>query len=154
MPRTCRVRLLAALPLVLALPACKGAEGPMGPAGPQGQQGAQGPTGPQGPQGLPGPAGASGGTAHTFTAVAVASSVAPPGAANVTLPTAAGTDPTKPPPVACYEASNPSDGVWLAVGSTSSSFYPYCGLVFAGGHWSADILQMPVGWTAAFVVIY
>lgn len=150
-----RLAVCAAV-LVLAV-ACKGADGatgPAGPTGPTGQTGSQGPAGPSGPsgpqgiQGLPGPAGASG-VPHFFSAVAGSSAFA-----SVTLPVAAGTNANQPPAMACY-LGNPSliPGTWLSVAGTPSTTSAYCGAVF-GGTWFADMSQMPVGWTAVWVVVY
>ena len=124
-------RVIVALVAIVAL-GCKGADGVAGP---------QGPTG---PQGLQGPAG----TEHVFTGV-----IGSAGTVTVSFPPAAGTDPTSPPATTCFVAQVPSSGVWLSVNQTTSS-NGTCGLVFSGGHWTGSLLQVPVGWTAAFVVIY
>jgi hypothetical protein len=77
------------------------------------------------------------------------------GSASVALPAAAGTDSTKPPAMSCYLTSG-SSGVWLAVAGipTSDSVDPYCGLVFSSGVFHGVMAQAPVGWIAAFVVVY
>jgi hypothetical protein len=75
-------------------------------------------------------------------------------AAAAPLPAAAGTDPSKPPLVACYESTDPTTGNWLAVNDGYSLTAPYCGLVFSGGVWNAVMSQMRLGWSAAFVVMY
>jgi hypothetical protein len=109
-----------------------------------GADGATGPTGPQGPQGPVGPAG----TAHIFTGIITSA-----GSVTVSFPAAAGADPTSPPATTCFVAQTPASGVWLSVNQTTSS-NGTCGLVFSAGHWTGSLLQVPVGWTAAFVVIY
>ena len=129
-------RLLAGL-LVLATAACAGKDGAMGPMGPQG---------PDGPQGPPGQGG------HTIVASGVASSS---GLVLVALPAAVGTNATQPPHMDCYVTDDPSGGVWLSVSWSSSNVTePYCAVQFASGVWHAVMDQVPVGWTAAFVVSY
>jgi hypothetical protein len=81
------------------------------------------------------------------------------GQATVDLPAAAGTNPAAPPLVACYISSPSVPGVWLVVadGNTTSTSNTFCGLVFnysGRGVWDARILNAPVGWNAAFVVVY
>ncbi|MBA3836545.1 MAG: hypothetical protein C0499_02660 [Zymomonas sp.] len=140
---------------LLALMACKGADGAVGPQGPkgdqgpQGAQGSQGPQGPAGAQGLPGPAGARGaGTRIVLTAMVGAT-----GSAVVVLPAAAGTDINLPPAMSCYVGAVTSP-VWLAVAGSASASDTYCGLVFSGGVFSAVMNAAPVGWIAAFVIVY
>jgi hypothetical protein len=124
------MRVLVALVLsTFAVVSCKGDAGPMGPAGP---------AGPGGP-----------GTKLLLTAT-----VDGTGRANAVLPASAGTDPAKPPAMTCYVASSASAGAWVAVASAPSSTYPYCGLVFTGGTFTASMLQAPTGYTAAFVIVY
>lgn len=107
-------------------------------------------TRPQGPQGLPGPAGPPGQTRLNLTATVGAN-----GTATVTLPAAAGSDPARPPAVACYISSNPATGVWVAV---NDGYWipdtPWYGMGLAGGIWRVTVHDAPVGWTAAFVVVY
>ncbi len=146
-------RLLAGL--ALALVACAGKDGASGPTGPQGPPGTQGATGPQGPagtNGLPGPAGTNGTSATRLVLTAVAGASR---AASAFAPPAAGTDPTKPPAMACYMTSDPSGGTWLSVAGSETTG-PYCGLAFSTtrGAWTAVMLQIPVGWTAAFILAY
>lgn len=120
------MKTLFAAVAALLLVACKGAEGPMGPAGPSG----------------PG------------TKVLLTAPVLGDGRASVALPAAAGADPTKPPGMTCYVASSPASGTWVAVASAPSSTYPFCGLTFSGGRFTAAMFQAPAGYTAAFVVVY
>lgn len=54
----------------------------------------------------------------------------------------------------CYISSSPTSGVWLAVASAPSSTYPYCGLLFSNGRFTAVMSQAPAGYAAAFVVVY
>lgn len=140
---------LAVLALLIAV-GCKGPEGPVGPAGPSGQQGAQGPAGPPGAQGLPGPAGAAG-TRVVVTAIANSS-----GNAVAALPAGVGSDPTKPPTMSCYETDTPATGTWLSVAGTPGATGSFCAAVFntTTRVWNATMLQMPSGWTAAFVVVF
>lgn len=112
-----------------------------------GKDGATGLTGPTGPQGPAGPAGP--GTSTILTAIVGGS-----GTAAVTLPAAAGNNPSRPPAVTCYLTDAPTTGVWLAVNDGDSTAAPYCALALSSGVWTARILQAPVGWTAAFVVVY
>lgn len=134
---------------LVALMACKGADGAVGPQGPKGDQGPQGTQGPPGAQGLPGPAGARGaGTRIVLTAMVGAT-----GSAVVVLPAAAGTDINLPPAMSCYIGSTTST-VWLAIAGSASSSETYCGLVFSGGVFNAVVNAAPVGWVAAFVVVY
>ena len=144
--------------LVIVLTACGAAakDGPMGPAGPQGPigaTGATGATGANGAAGLPGPAGSNGqGTKLVFTALADANyQVAVP------MPAAVGLNPNVPPLMACYMGTPATSSVWLAVAGTQTAGGTYCGLIFSyggNGVWTARMLNMPAGWTAAFVVIY
>lgn len=133
--------------VMLMLTVVLGCEGPIGPPGPQG------PAGAQGPQGLPGPAGPAGqpgpGTRANLTAIADAT-----GFASALAPSAAGSDASRPPGMACYEASSPSNGIWLAVGDGFSSTSTYCTLVLVSGRWEARMRNMIPGWTAAWVVVY
>lgn len=96
-----------------------------------------------GPQGPAGP-----GNRITLTAV-----VGSDGVARAPLPAAVGTDPTRPPAVACYVTDNPSSGVWLAVAQSTSTL-PFCGLGLTSSGWVALVLQATPGWTAAFAVVY
>jgi hypothetical protein len=145
--------------LLIVVAACQGPEGPMGPAGPAGPQGPtgqtgpQGPTGPQGLQGLPGPVGPAGnpGPGTRLNLVATPNTS---GFAAVALPAAAGTDPAKPPAMACYITHATIAGIWLAVNDGYSSTTEYCALVFANGVWNASMDNMLAGWTAAFVIVY
>jgi hypothetical protein len=136
-----RVRQMAAsLLMVLTVAACEGAEGPAGPVGPQG---------PTGPQGLAGPAGAPGAANRiVLSAVSVGATV------SVTLPPAVGNSPTSPPLMACYLASNPAGGVWLAVNDGYSSTSPWCAVSLIDGAWVARMFNAPSTWTAAFVVVF
>lgn len=109
-----------------------------------GKDGAVGPTGPQGPQGPAGP-----GTSTILTAV-----VGSTGSAGVTLPAGAGSNPARPPALSCYLTDNPTTGIWLKVADGDSTAAAYCALALSGGVWTARMLQAPVGWTAAFVVVY
>ena len=136
------MKRLAGFALVLAATiGCKGADGATGPAGP---------TGPQGPAGLPGPAGAQGITRLNFM-VAVGAS----GGVSVPLPAAAGTDPTKPPALACYLWDGATPVVWLVIAGPHGGTNATCQLAFAAGVWNAQVVKAPTpGWTAAFVVVY
>ena len=109
-----------------------------------GCKGADGATGPVGPQGPQGPAGVE----HVFTGI-----IGSAGTVTVSFPAAAGIDPTSPPATTCFVTQSPSSGVWLFVNQTTTS-NGTCGLVFSAGHWSGSLLQVPSGWTAAFVVVY
>ena len=122
------MKMLAAVLAIVAVVGCKGAEGPMGPAGP---------AGPSGP-----------GTKLLLTAPVLSD-----GRASVALPAAAGSDRTKPPGLTCY-VGDPSAGSWVAIASTPSSTYPYCGLAFSADHFVANVFYAPAGLTAAFVVVY
>ena len=75
------------------------------------------------------------------------------GQAAAMFPAAVGTDINKPPALACYMGSTTSN-VWLSVAGSSSTSVAYCGLVFSNGVWSAALNAAPVGWIAAFVVVY
>lgn len=140
---------------------CKGAAGPTGPSGPAGPQGAQGPAGPQGATGATGATGAQGaqgaaglpGPAGPGTRMVFTATVSGTGGAMATLPAAAGTIFNNPPAMVCYVTSA-GTGVWLAVASTSSSTYPFCGLVFSGGVFNAVMSGATPGGTAAFVVVF
>jgi len=146
--------ILAAM--VLLVTACEGAVGPMGPAGPQGStgaQGTQGPQGPQGPQGLPGPAGPQG-PGGPGTRLNYIVQVASDGRARLTLPAAVGTDPTRPPSLACYVTDPTGPVVWIVVSDAFSTTSPWCYVGMTGGVWQAVMTQAPVGWVAAFVVVY
>src|SRR5262245_60959664 len=112
-------RLLAVALLSLA---CRGPEGPAGPAGPVGPQG---PAGPQGAQGLPGPPGPAGTTRLVLTGVADAN-----GRVLFGLPTFVGSDPNRPPAMACYEHGPSSPTDWLTVTDGYSSATSVCGLAF------------------------
>jgi hypothetical protein len=129
------MRLTLTTLVLVVLTACAGAEGATGPAGPQG------------PQGQPGAAGP--GTRVSFSVTIAANRTA-----TATLPTAIGTDPLKPPVLACYTTQTPADGVWLAVNDGYSGTSPYCAAVLTGGVWTARLVQGTVGWTALFVVVY
>ena len=132
-------RLLVALAVAVSLAACKGADGAMGPAGPQG---------PPGTNGLPGPAGP--GTRIVITGVAGSS-----GTVTVTLPTAVGTNPLSPPAMACYLVSDPALGVWIAVNDGYWNVNtPWCAVSILSGVWRASMHNVPLGWTAAFVIVY
>lgn len=137
--------IAALLVLVLLLPSCKGADGV---AGPQGAQGLQGPPGTNGLNGLPGPAGP--GTRIVLTGIAGAS-----GTVSVNLPAAVGSNVLSPPALACYLTSSPATGVWIVV---SDGYWtvntPWCGLTLSGATWIATMFNAPIGWTAAFVVVY
>jgi hypothetical protein len=148
--------IFAAL-LVAACAGKDGAAGPTGPQGPQGPGGAQGAQGAQGPQGLPGPAGANGtnganGVANKIVLTGIAGSS---GIVTLALPAAVGSVASQPPAMACYMALTPSTGPWLAV---SDGFWTvntaWCSLGFANGVWNASMYNVPVGWAAAFVVVY
>lgn len=111
--------------------------------------GAEGATGPQGEQGPPGP----GATRIVLSGPATLSGTIY--SVVLALPPAAGTDPTKPPAMACYLSSTPASGTWLAITDASSSTGTYCGLTFSSGHWNAVMNRMPSSaWTALFVVWY
>lgn len=107
-----------------------------------GKDGAAGPTGPQGPAGPAGP-----GTRLVFV-VPVTN-----GGAVANLPAAAGTNPNSPPSLSCFVTSAGSTTL-LAVASTPSSTYPYCGLTFSGGVFHAVMVDSVTGDTAYFVVVY
>jgi hypothetical protein len=159
------MKLLRVLVPALILMACKGEQGsagPTGPAGPQGAQGPQGTTGPTGPtgpagatgaQGLPGPAGASG----SGIRVVVTGTVDNTGASIVQLPAAVGSDPAKPPLMACYVGS-PVTGIWVSVNNGFSGTLPFCQLNLSNGIWFASMLNMipyaTAGSATAFVIIY
>ena len=159
------MKLLRLLIPALIFAACKGEMGPAGPTGPAGPQGGQGPqgtagstgpTGPAGPagaQGLPGPAGSNG----SGTKIVVTGTVDATGSAIVQLPAAVGSDPTKPPLMACYIGS-PVTGIWVSVSNGFSSTLPFCEVNFNNGSWLASMLNVvpyaTVGSTAAFVIIY
>lgn len=74
------------------------------------------------------------------------------------LPAAVGTDPLNPPSMACYTSTDPAAGAWFAVSYslTSTPSVPYCFLQFSATSnvWRAVMLQMQVGQTAAFVIVY
>jgi hypothetical protein len=55
--------------------------------------------------------------------------------------------------MSCYLTS-PGGTTWLAIAGTPSTTAPYCGLVLSNGVFNAAMSQAPVGWTAAFVVVY
>jgi len=127
--------------LALAVAAC---EGPVGPEGPQG------PPGPQGVQGLPGPAGLSGPGTRANYVVRISST----GDAVQALPTAAGSDPARPPGLACYTSDAPN-GVWLNFSDGNTTASRNCGLVLGtSGTWNAVLIGGIPGWYAAFVVVY
>jgi hypothetical protein len=134
------VLLLVAVGLAVA---CKG---PEGPAGPQGVQGPQGANGTNGANGLPGPAGPG-------TRLVLTGTISSSGGVSVALPAAAGTSMTNPPAMACYLTSS-SSTVWLSIAGSPSTTVPYCGLVFSGGVFNAVMNAAPVGWLAAFVIVY
>lgn len=138
--------------LLLALLAC---EGPMGPEGPSGPQGPQGPQGIQGIPGLPGPMGPPGpqGVPGPGTRVNLTATVLSDGSAAANIPAAAGTDPRRPPTMACYMTDNPNSGIWLAVAGSDSGG-TFCGLGLGTSSWIALMIDAPPGWTAAFVVVY
>ena len=139
------MRRLVVLVVTIALAACAGAEGPAGPGGPAGPQG------PAGLQGLPGPAGTNG--SGTFYRVSVP--VGADSGAVVALPAAAGTSESGPPPLmSCYISDGFTPVVWLAVTDGFSTTSASCGLVFGGGVWNAVMIRAPVGWIAAFIVVY
>ena len=115
-----------------------------------GKEGAAGPTGPAGPQGPPG----AGATKIVLTGTAVYSSTSGTYGVAIPMPAAAGTDPTRPPAMDCYQTDVPANGVWIAVAGVSSSTNSYCGAVYSGGVWNAVMTRMPPGWTAAFVIAY
>ena len=144
------LRKLAAMCAVAGVLGCRGPEGPAGPPG------SQGPAGPQGVQGLPGPVGPSGstGTRIVLTAVSDASRNA-----SVTLPSAVGSDPLKPPSVACYVNPDNTTTWWTVTDggqyNGDPNLGPWCGLTMNAGVWTAAVHQMIVGAkTAAFVVVY
>jgi hypothetical protein len=72
------------------------------------------------------------------------------------LPAAAGTDPTKPPAIACYTTDSLSSDpvVWLRVDDGYTSTSMFCGLVFSDGVWSVVLSRGIPGYWAAFVVLY
>ncbi|MEO5904827.1 MAG: hypothetical protein ABIQ55_12510 [Gemmatimonadaceae bacterium] len=143
-------RLVGFALIVATITGCKGADGATGPAGPAGAAGAAGAQGAPGVAGLPGPAGAQGTTRLNFT-VAVAAN----GSASQPLPAAAGTDPNKPPFLACYLTDGTLPVVWLSIAGPHGGTNATCQLSFSGGLWTAQILKSPVpGWTAAFVVVF
>jgi hypothetical protein len=76
------------------------------------------------------------------------------GGVAIPLPAAVGTNPSSPPALSCYTTDNPSSGVWVAVADGWSATSTFCGLVFSGGVWNAVMVNMDVGWTAGFIVIY
>ena len=127
---------VAAVSMLLALAAC-GSEGPTGPAGPAGPTGAQGLAGPAGPG----------------TRIVVTGTIGSSGGLALALPAAAGNAFTNPPAMSCYLTS-PGATSWLAIAGTPSTTAPYCGLVLSNGVFNAVMSQAPVGWTAAFVVVY
>jgi hypothetical protein len=76
------------------------------------------------------------------------------GDAAVVLPAAAGTNINLPPSMSCYTGSVTST-VWLSIaGGSSGVSDTFCGLVFAGGGWTATMIGTVPGWLAAFVVLY
>jgi hypothetical protein len=76
------------------------------------------------------------------------------GDAVVVLPAAAGNDINLPPVMSCYTGSTTS-AVWLSVAGGSTGVNDtFCGLVFAGGGWTASMINTVPGWLAAFVVLY
>ena len=101
----------------------------------------EGPTDPLGPAGP--------GTSTVFTAT-----VATNGRAAVTLLGGAAANPARPPVLSCYLSDNPAAGVWLTVSDGNSPSAPFCGLGLSNGVWQGLMFQAPVGWTAAFVVLY
>lgn len=133
---------VAIVSLVVLL-GCKGPEGATGPAGPQGPQGLQGPAGPTGPQGT---------TRLTYVIQRTQSTAGTVDSG--ALPAAAGTDPAKPPVLACYVAEFQT-GPWISVndGFTSSGT-PWCYLIFQQGSWRAAMTNVSPGWWAAFVIVY
>lgn len=76
------------------------------------------------------------------------------GRAFAQLPVEAGTDPVKPPAMACYLSDLVEPVAWLVVAFSSSTSFPSCGLAFSNGSFRAAMIDAPVGWTAAFVVVY
>ncbi len=129
--------------------ACTGKIGPTGPAGPQGAQGIPGLTG------LPGPAGTNG---ISMTRLVVTGIANTNGGVVVTLPPTVGTNPLKPPSIAAYIVETPgattNAGLWLSVGDGYSAVSPYWGIKFIDGAWTVVMVNVPVGWTAAFVVVF
>ena len=125
--------------LVFMLAGCEGAAGPTGPQGPTGAQGAQG------AQGDPG-------VVNRLMMTGVPDT---DGTVEVFFPESVGTSPSQPPALDCYVSSDPSSGIWIAVNDgywvTDS---PWCALGFASGRWGAVMVNVPIGWTAAFVVVY
>lgn len=119
------------LAVLLCFVACTGKDGPMGPAG---------------PQGLPGPAGPG-------TRTVITGTIGSTGGVSIPLPAAVGTSINSPPSMACYTGT-PGSNVWLAVASTPSSSYPFCGLVFGGGVFNAAMSGATPGDIAAFVIVY
>ena len=55
--------------------------------------------------------------------------------------------------MACY-IGQVGGSVWLAIAGSASTSVTYCGLVFSNGSFSAVMNAAPVGWVAAFVVVY
>jgi hypothetical protein len=76
------------------------------------------------------------------------------GSASVALPAAAGSNINQPPGLACYMRDPLGASAWLAVAGASDGVSAYCGLVLSGGQWGAVIVRAPVGWHAAFAVVY
>jgi hypothetical protein len=136
----------------------QGPQGPAGPAGPQGAAGTPGATGPQGPQGLPGPAGSP---ATTNKLYAIGNSTLLAGSATeyyvkLALPAFVGTDPTKPPAMACYiSAIGGSEYFSVSYTPVANTTDPYCEVIFqSDGLWHVAMFQMGSGTTATFVVLY
>lgn len=140
---------------LLLLTACKGADGVAGPPGPAGPTGPPGPAGATGVAGLPGPAGPQGQPGAGIRLNYVGLIGANRGAVQL-LPAAVGTDPTKPPALACYitDSLTAATVVWLKVEDGYSTVSPFCGLVFADGRWTAVLTRAVAGYYAAFVVVY
>jgi hypothetical protein len=126
------LRTILATTVALSLAACAGKDGPAGLTGPTG------PVGPSGP-----------GTRLVLTAP-----IGSNGGAVVTLPAAAGTL-ANPPALGCYY-TQPGSTVLVAVASTASTTYPFCGLVQGTGTTilNAVMSGSASGYTAVFVVVY
>jgi len=77
--------------------------------------------------------------------------------ATVGLPAAANAPFTQPPYVACYIRA-PQSSTWQAVGDRSAGTGPKCELARFDFppvvEWKVEMTSAPVGWTAAYVVVY
>jgi len=113
----------------------QGPQGPAGPAtpGPQGPAGPAGPTGPQGPQGPAGPQGPPGEAPVRMTYVTEIWS----NRADQVLPAEIGSDPVRPPVLACFVTTSMERPEWNYVqpGGLGTNTSPLCAARYSGGRW-------------------